>query len=108
MKFDSKFINHMMIDIQKLPGEIVEMKGGAFKKFQEEDFKLLESDRAIFDWASKQTYIPFANMMTAAAIFCTLPYRIPGVASRLAIVLVCLIAFTAPTTRSFLGWERQV
>lgn len=67
MKFDSKFINHMMTDIQKLPEEIIEMKGGAFKKFQEEDFKLLESDRAIFDWASKQTYIPFANMMTAAA-----------------------------------------
>ena len=35
--------------------------------FQKNDFNLLESDRALFDWASKQTYIALGNMMTAAA-----------------------------------------
>ena len=37
-----------------------------FKSFQENDFDL-NSDRALFDWASKQTYIPLTNMMTVAA-----------------------------------------
>jgi nitroreductase len=34
--------------------------------FQKHDFNL-NSDQALFDWASKQTYILLANMMTAAA-----------------------------------------
>ncbi|MBW2061367.1 MAG: nitroreductase family protein [Deltaproteobacteria bacterium] len=29
---------------------------------------MLDSERTIFDWACKQTYIPLANMMTAAAM----------------------------------------
>lgn len=39
-----------------------------YKKFQEDDIKILESERALFDWAGKQTYIALANMMTAAAL----------------------------------------
>lgn len=31
------------------------------------EFNLLESDRSIYDWASKQTYIALANMLTTAA-----------------------------------------
>ena len=31
------------------------------------DFKTFESERAAFDWASKQAYIVMANMMTMAA-----------------------------------------
>ena len=38
-----------------------------FTKFQKEHFKLLESERALFDWASKQTYIAMVNMMNMAA-----------------------------------------
>jgi len=67
IKYDSDFIQHMMKDIQELPPEVVEGKGGLFKKFQESDFNLLENKRAIFDWATKQTYIAMANMMTGAA-----------------------------------------
>lgn len=37
-----------------------------FTDFQENDFDL-NSERTLFDWASKQTYIAVANMMTAAA-----------------------------------------
>lgn len=36
-------------------------------KIFKNDFKLLESDRAMFDWGCKQTYIALGNMMTAAA-----------------------------------------
>lgn len=67
IKYDSDFVQHIMKDIQKLPPEVVQGKGGVFKKFQENDFNLLESKRAIFDWATKQTYIALANIMTGAA-----------------------------------------
>lgn len=63
----SKYINHMLNDIKELPADVVEIYGQFYKKFQEEDFKLLESDRTLFDWATKQTYIALANMMTGAA-----------------------------------------
>lgn len=44
------------------------MMRGAYSNFQTNDFKLIDSDRAMFDWASKQTYIALANMMTTAAM----------------------------------------
>lgn len=66
--YNSDFLTHMMKDIQKLPDEVVEGKREAFHNFQQNDFNLLESDRALFDWASKQTYIVLANMLTTAAL----------------------------------------
>ena len=39
-----------------------------YGSFQKNDMKVLESDRALFDWASKQTYIALGNMMTGAAM----------------------------------------
>lgn len=39
-----------------------------YQKFQQHDIKILDSERALFDWASKQTYIALANMMTGAAL----------------------------------------
>lgn len=39
-----------------------------YKKFQIEDINVLENDRTLFDWASKQTYIALANMMTGSAL----------------------------------------
>lgn len=38
-----------------------------YKSFQTKDLKL-DTDRALFDWAAKQTYIALGNMMTAAAL----------------------------------------
>ena len=38
-----------------------------YQKFQEQDIAILDSDRTLFDWAGKQTYIALANMMTGAA-----------------------------------------
>ena len=67
MIYDSSYISNFMKNIQQLPEEVVTMKRGFYKAFQETDFQLLESDRAMFDWASKQTYIALGNMMTAAA-----------------------------------------
>jgi nitroreductase len=57
----------IMTEVQKLPTNIAEQKKGHFENFQRDDFKLLESERALYDWASKQTYIAMANMLTTAA-----------------------------------------
>lgn len=39
-----------------------------YKKFQTEDTTIAESERTLFDWACKQTYIALGNMMTGAAL----------------------------------------
>jgi len=66
MIYSSDYIQHML-DYKQLPEDIKELYGQFYEKFQKEDFKLLESDRTLFDWATKQTYIALANMMTGAA-----------------------------------------
>lgn len=68
MVYDSAYIHDFMVNVQKLSPDIVKVKGDIFKKFETKDFDLLSSDRAIFDWACKQTYIALANMMTVAAL----------------------------------------
>ena len=65
---DAAYISHIMKDIQKLPDNVAEARRAKYHDFQEHDFRLLESDRALFDWASKQTYIALANMLTAASL----------------------------------------
>jgi len=67
MIYNSEYIDHVMKDTHKLPQDAIEMRRGFYEKFQKEDFNLLQNDRAMFDWASKQTYIAMANMMSGAA-----------------------------------------
>ncbi len=66
--YNSSYITHMLYDVHKFSKEKGEARRSKYKKFQEEDFKLLESERAIFDWACKQCYIALANMMSVAAM----------------------------------------
>lgn len=68
MRYDSDYIQHMMQDVHHLPDNVIEMRRGFYQQFQESDFDLLASQRAMWDWASKQTYIALANMMTSAAL----------------------------------------
>lgn len=65
--YNSDYVTHIMRDIQKLPDAVIEGRRQAFRNFEENDFNLLENDRALFDWASKQTYLVLANMLTTAA-----------------------------------------
>jgi nitroreductase len=65
--YSSDYVTHIIRDIQKLPEDTAESRRQRLKSFQEDDFDLLGSDRAIFDWACKQTYIVLANMLTTAA-----------------------------------------
>lgn len=67
LRYGSKYIDHMLKDIKQLPEDIVALYYQFIEKFQKSDFKLLETERNLFDWACRQTYIALANMMTGAA-----------------------------------------
>ncbi|MCI7354024.1 MAG: NAD(P)H-dependent oxidoreductase [[Actinobacillus] rossii] len=67
-RFDSPF---MFKGIQRrgiTEPEMIEKTVAKYKNFQMNDMKTLDSERALFDWCSKQTYIALANMMTGAAM----------------------------------------
>ncbi|TCI93715.1 NAD(P)H-dependent oxidoreductase [Tenacibaculum sp. M341] len=66
-KWDTDYIDHMMKEVKQLPEDVVEMYSKFYREFQERDFNL-DTDKKLFDWASKQTYIALGNMMTAAAL----------------------------------------
>ena len=68
MIYTSDYISNFMADTQQLSAEVAAGRKNVFEAFQKNDFDLLESDRSIFDWASKQTYIVLGNMLTAAAL----------------------------------------
>ena len=66
-KHDADYISYMMKEIKQLPEDVIEMYSKFYREFQERDFDL-DTDKKLFDWASKQTYIALGNMMTAAAL----------------------------------------
>lgn len=68
VKADSEYFRHMLTDIQKVPDEKLEDMVKGFTSFQNDNLNLYESERSLWDWASKQTYIALGNMMTAAAL----------------------------------------
>lgn len=57
MHYEAPYITHIMSDMQKLSPEIVTAKRAAYENFQKNNFDLLSSERALFDWSCKQTYI---------------------------------------------------
>lgn len=67
MRWDSSYVAHIMNDIQKHPLELQKLRLANLERFQLSDFALQQTPRAMLDWAGKQTYIPLANMMSAAA-----------------------------------------
>lgn len=66
-KWDTDYIMSMMKDVKQLPEDVIEMYSKFYREFQERDFDL-DTDKKLFDWASKQTYIALGNMMTSAAL----------------------------------------
>ncbi len=66
-KYDSDYLQDFMKNIQELPEAVIKKKSEVFESFQKYDFNL-DTERSLFDWASKQSYIPLANMMTSAAM----------------------------------------
>ncbi|OEK08442.1 NAD(P)H-dependent oxidoreductase [Flavivirga aquatica] len=66
-KWDSDYIMTMMKDVKQFPKDVIEMYSKFYREFQESDFDL-DTDKKLFDWASKQSYIALGNMMTSAAL----------------------------------------
>lgn len=64
---DSKYFEDNWKNLKKVSDEMFEAVKDKFTKFQEIHLNLLENERTLFDWASKQTYIALGNMMTVAA-----------------------------------------
>ncbi|MCK9861541.1 NAD(P)H-dependent oxidoreductase [Paenibacillus sp. ATY16] len=67
VRYDSKYVEYIYKNIKGLSDEAFKHIPSAYKNFQENDIRILDNERTLIDWASKQTYIPLANMMTAAA-----------------------------------------
>ena len=68
LRYDALYIGYMMREVQGLPEDFCELKQQRFETFQKEDFDLLSTERATFDWASKQSYLALAQMMQVAAL----------------------------------------
>jgi nitroreductase len=68
MKYDSEYVADFMKNVQHFPDDVIALRKRFYQQFQEVDFNLLESERAMTDWATHQTYIALGNMMTAAAM----------------------------------------
>lgn len=66
-RYDSEFFR-VSLAKRGLTAEQMEATIARYKSFQTNDIKVLESDRTLFDWCSKQTYIALGNMMTGAAL----------------------------------------
>lgn len=67
LEFDSTYIRHIQEEVKQLLAEVDAAYREKYAQFTTEDYKTFESERAAFDWASKQAYIVMANMMTMAA-----------------------------------------
>ena len=67
IKWDANYIMHVMKEVKQFSPEAIEGYSKFYREFQERDFNL-DTDKKLFDWASKQTYIALGNMMTAAAL----------------------------------------
>ncbi|MBO1307881.1 NAD(P)H-dependent oxidoreductase [Enterococcus sp. 669A] len=63
---NSPHVKHMVEDVFGVPYSKTSPQTIFFNNFQKDDFGLTD-ERSLFDWASKQTYLPLANMMTTAA-----------------------------------------
>ncbi|MDO5376277.1 NAD(P)H-dependent oxidoreductase [Staphylococcus rostri] len=64
---ESPYFQYHVREIRHMSEEMVSAMVEKTANFQRDNLRVYESDRALWDWASKQTYIPLGNMMTAAA-----------------------------------------
>lgn len=66
-RYDSPFFNELI----NRRGFTPEQRAAAlerYRSFQIHDIAIADDERALFDWASKQSYIALANMLTGAAM----------------------------------------
>ncbi|WP_233113159.1 NAD(P)H-dependent oxidoreductase [Aggregatibacter actinomycetemcomitans] len=67
MRYDSEDFR-ANLERRGLTEEQIQTNMVTYQRFQTQHINVLENGRTLFDWASKQTYIALANMMTGAAL----------------------------------------
>ena len=67
MQAGSAYVEYIMNECQRLPKEVLERRRLIFNEFLERDMGAI-TEREVFDWSSKQTYIALGNMLTTAAL----------------------------------------
>jgi len=67
-KYDSEYVKNQMLNVMGFPAEMYDQVKNIYKEFQEDQQHLLGSERIMLDWAKRQTFLPFANMMTVGAL----------------------------------------
>lgn len=65
---EGEYITHIMKNVRRFPEDDIKNRLKRYMDFLENDIQVWDSERAVFDWASRQTYIALGNMMTAAAM----------------------------------------
>jgi len=64
---DAEYVVRIKKELQGIPDEAFEGFRKRLDTFLTSDFRLIDNERAMFEWASRQTYIALGNMMTSAA-----------------------------------------
>ena len=67
VNYETPYIEKLMQEVRHRSYDPESAYAHRIKSFQESD-AMLNDERSLFDWASKQTYIQMANMMNAAAL----------------------------------------
>lgn len=67
LRYNSEYLVKFRQEVKGMSLDLIKAKQERMRSFQEKDFDLWD-DRALFDWACKQTYIALGNMMTVAAL----------------------------------------
>ncbi|MDR6550366.1 NAD(P)H-dependent oxidoreductase [Paenibacillus qinlingensis] len=65
LTFDSPYLIEQQTQILQMPLDVLNKMRPAYEQFYNDLH--LDSERALLDWSSKQTYLALGNMMTAAA-----------------------------------------
>lgn len=66
VRFDSPYIRQVL-EKRGFNEEQIAKSVEKYRQFQTHDMPILDSERTLFDWSAKQTYIALANMLTGAA-----------------------------------------
>ncbi|EGQ3560146.1 NAD(P)H-dependent oxidoreductase [Staphylococcus pseudintermedius] len=64
---ENEYFQKLLRDVKQLDTDMIEQMSEKTSAFQNDNLHLYESERALWDWASKQAYIVLGNMMTSAA-----------------------------------------
>ena len=68
LSYNSQYVRDMFENVHHMPKEVANAIIEKMEDFQKNDAKVLDSERGIEDWSSKQCYIAMGNMMTSAAM----------------------------------------